>query len=873
MSVVKGICLLLSAVLLSVSCFREPTEGRFDTDAEKPSASAFEPGHVRIFVESALAEQLTAASATGPATKSVAGIGEIRLTRTFPPAGKFEKRTREAGLDRWYDVWFDTATPLTKASEALEMVPGITEIEYRPFPCRHFEDQSFTVTPTPYASASGDTVPFNDPMFKDQWPLRNPGTAANSAAGCDIHVVPVWNAGTTGRPDIIVAVVDGGIDFAHEDLATNMWHDPDYPDRDIYGYNFFDDTTAIVKSEHGTHVAGIIAAVNNNGVGICGIAGGDFAAGQPGVRLMSCQIFKDGEKDAAGDPAQAIKWSADHGAVISQNSWGYLDIDYLPPSDIAAIDYFNTYAGFDEHGRQVGPMAGGLVVFAAGNEAVGYGSPAAYEEALSVAALGPDYCRAYYSNYGAWVDIAAPGGDDRKKPILSTLPGNQYGYMQGTSMACPHISGIAALILAKYGGPGFTRTMLWNRLVNTAVDISAKNTDKELVGGLVDAAAAFQAGNSCPPDPVSDFSATCRKADFIDFSLTVPADREDGQACGINIYYSPSPFSETARIPSKSFRTDSLRAGETMVGVLSGLAFETTFYLACEAYDATGNASPLSGLTIVTTGANHAPSVTPERDLTFTLKAHEKDTLRFRCEDEDGHGVHSWLENGSQADVLLGMEENLLQIEISAKKALPGTYTSLLHVFDDHEADSTVIYTYTILENHAPVAQRKVDDMLFETKGAVITVDLHDLFLDPDGENPVITVSSSDYDVANLHIQDKVLYVTSREYGNCTGTILATDGLGAHGQVDFRILSRDGSKLLDIYPTVVTNGKLFFRASSQHSLSIRIYSESGNILVERNLTTSPFSPAFLDISSLGAGTYSVVVNLDGETVSQTIIKL
>jgi hypothetical protein len=120
-------------------------------------------------------------------------------------------------------------------------------------------------------------------------------------------------------------------------------------------------------------------------------------------------------------------------------------INKTPESDKAAIDYFVKYAGFDENGNQTGPMAGGLVVFAAGNDAVNVGYPSDYENCMAVSAIAGDYTEAYYTNYGDWVDIAAPGGDEFKNHlVISTVPDNKYAGFQGTSMACPHVSGVAA---------------------------------------------------------------------------------------------------------------------------------------------------------------------------------------------------------------------------------------------------------------------------------------------------------------------------------------------------------------------------------------------------------------------------------------------
>ena len=845
-------------------------EDILETPAGEYPVSLYETGHVRIYVDVPTAERIEASGQAEAliTTKAASVLGNVRMERTFPYAGKFEKRTREAGLDRWYEVWFDESTPLTKASLSLEEIPGILEVEYRPI-TRKAYDETVTYAPAvPTALPAG--FPFDDPSFDKQWDLYNDGGTSGKEAGCDINVVPVWKSYTTGSNEVIVCVVDGGIDCDHEDLSTNLWSDPNRPA--VHGFNFMDNSINILKTNHGTHVAGTIAAVNNNGKGICGIAGGDFAKGIQGVRLMSAQMCKVDEEGGANG-ARAIKWGADHGAVISQNSWGYKTIDYVPNSDRMAIDYFNTYAGMDENGFQVGPMAGGLVVFAAGNENTDFGAPGYYEGALAVGSIGADFLRAYYSCYGDWVDVAAPGGDYQKGyQIYSTLPDNRYGQMQGTSMACPHVSGVAALIVSQFGGEGFTRDMLWNRIVNTTKDISAKNRNFP-VGGLVDVTAALLASGSTPPEVVTDFKAELMHADFIRFSLTVPQDEDDGQAYGVNIYYSTQPFSETTLIPYKKFQFENLEAGETMQDILQGLQFETTYYLACESYDIIGNRSGLSNLAVVTTGKNHAPTIETADELSFTLKAHETRWLTFRYTEPDGHGVHAKLDKGSQADSLFQMQGLTQQIEINALWAQPGTYFAKLHVFDDYEMETTISYSYTISDNHAPRIIGEIDDMVFSTKGELQTVSLSDVFQDDDGEILNYTTVSSDNDILNLHIREGILYVTALKYGYGVGTVTATDARGEKVSVSFKTLSRDGSKPVDIYPTTVTDGMLYIRTATDQAVSVQVISESGAVVLDKNLTATPFIPAILDMMGLGGGPYSVKVSVGSETFIQNIVKL
>ena len=293
---------------------------------------------------------------------------------------------------------------------------------------------------------------------------------------------------------------------------------------DIYGFNFTSDNYSgtITAEDHGTHVAGTIAAVNNNGIGVAGIAGGDYAKGKQGVRIMACQTGP-----GAAYIASAFTYAADNGAVITQNSWG-CDPSYT--AIFQAIDYFNRYAGQD-NGVQVGPMDGGLCIFAAGNSSSSTQDvfPADYEGVMAVASIGADYEIAYYSNYGDWVDITAPGGDAAKRQqILSTIPNNKYGEMQGTSMACPHASGVAALIVSAFGGEGFTRENLWDIMVSGVRDIYEYNPKYEgmLGAGLIDAELCLTSYGPNPPEPVTDLEAVSSTGGSITLQWTVPEDSD-----------------------------------------------------------------------------------------------------------------------------------------------------------------------------------------------------------------------------------------------------------------------------------------------------------------------------------------------------------
>jgi len=397
-------------------------------------------------------------------------LGIVSMERIFPNAGEYEQRTRKEGLHRWYKIEFDKSVSLTRAREEFKSVDGV-EI---------FEKQ-IKIQPT--------SLPFNDPYLPDQWHYLN-----KKHSGMDVNLLPVWKNYTTGDSSVIVAVVDQGIDFHHEDLE---------------GVIIEKDSKCFVKDVklcpgiHGTHVAGVIAAINNNGKGVCGVAGGDFAKGKKGARIISCQIFS--QKGATSTPEAGIKWGADHGAVISQNSWGYsfytsrgdFDTELAknhknPQSLIDAINYFIKYAGCDNQGKQRAdsPMKGGLVVFSAGNDGSKYGAPGNIENVLTVGAIDKSGKKADYSNWGNWVNICAPGSN-----ILSTYYDSTtiYKELDGTSMSCPIVSGIAALVISHCGGQGFTCEMLKEKLLKSSnpIDAGAYN-----IGPLVDAMGAICYGDT-----------------------------------------------------------------------------------------------------------------------------------------------------------------------------------------------------------------------------------------------------------------------------------------------------------------------------------------------------------------------------------------
>jgi gliding motility-associated-like protein len=435
----------------------------------------------------------------------------VSMRRVFPHAGKHEAKQEKFGLHLWYDIETDNKTnpvelaKIYRADSNVELAEPVVKVKYHGRNQEpRFQDSGLldkglldkglldkglldkglldTVKPQAFTPA--------DPDYQKQWHYNNTGQSGGTS-GIDVGLKEAWSL-TKGHSNVIVAIVDGGVDFNHEDLKDNMWINaaelgglPNVDDDnngyvdDVYGFNFVDGygynysqnpigPAAIIPSNHGTHVAGTVAARTDNAKGGAGVAGGDNA--NAGVRLMSCQTMVDGADKGAYLYA-AIAYAANNGAVILQNSWGFEPEGHESEIALDAIRYFIATAGTDEHGNPLPttPMLGGLVIFAAGNEnSSGRWYPARYDEVLAVSSVNHYGKRAYYSNYGDWVDLAAPGGDTQEKNaggVYSTLPNNKYGYLQGTSMACPHVSGVAALALSRYGSNTYTPEELRYRLI------------------------------------------------------------------------------------------------------------------------------------------------------------------------------------------------------------------------------------------------------------------------------------------------------------------------------------------------------------------------------------------------------------------------
>lgn len=334
----------------------------------------------------------------------------------------------------------------------------------------------------------------NDPYFESLWGLSNVGQKINDKpggiAGADINVLNAWDL-TTGDDQIVVGIVDTGIDYSHPDISPNIWvNENEIPNNgidddnngvidDIHGYNAIDDSgDPMDDNDHGTHCAGTIGAAGDNGEGIVGV--------NWKVKLMGLKFLSGDGGGSLNDALETINYALEmkkRGVNIRvlSNSWGGGDYSQALHDAIKALN-----------------KEGILFVAASGNSATNTDTyphyPSSYQadNVLSVAAINNQDNLASFSNYGAKsVHIGAPGVD-----IYSTIPGNDYAFFSGTSMATPHVSGVASLMLAN--DPSLTPKEIITRIVSTATKTKALD-GKTISGGRVNVYDAITSSSKSKP--------------------------------------------------------------------------------------------------------------------------------------------------------------------------------------------------------------------------------------------------------------------------------------------------------------------------------------------------------------------------------------
>ncbi|MFD0700188.1 S8 family serine peptidase [Myroides pelagicus] len=940
---------LFSIFLLSlcvISCDKE-----FDS-REVPNQENLEKlkqgvkGMITVEFQGSIVEQLdnTVNELTYPTghasvDKYLQSVGGYKLKRVFPYAGKYESKQVQENLHAWYTVLLseDAQKPKfqTLSNDNYRDVVAYVEPVYEPVL------GSYTIVPTEekVVSQSNSSAFFNDPLFDKQWNYLNDGTVGNyqvgdeyivsSIAGADINMIPAWKQ-QTGKSEVIVCVVDGGIDIYHEDLKDNLWvNQGEIPGNgidddnngyidDVYGYNFVDETGEIEPHDHGTHVAGVIAATNNNGKGISSIAGGD---GTPlsGVRVMSSQIFKANPNHDPNDPdsprnisvkssnhtAAAIVYGANNGAIISQNSWGY-NVGLSTPRVVqVAIDYFIKNAGY-KHTKE--PLIeGGLVVFSASNDNTSYKTyPGAEPNVIAVAAYAPDFSASWYTNYGTWVDITAPGGSSKigkKYPyqggkmtsgILSTVVSEhgqgKYGYMQGTSMASPHVSGIASLIVSKYGGQGYTNRELKQKLLTSVKGVDANNYNvkeyhDKLGKGYIDAHLALAEVDytALPGIPyfMSESIERSYKSITIAWKAHKAANQEQLNIESYTLYVSSQPIT-SANLNSEQVIALEVPASYNVEDALlerkiTGLSSGTQYFFALRSYARNGKASELvayqQGITTLT---NRAPIIHMNIDdnLAVELAGNDVLELAFSIEEPEQQKWDYSLSNSAQ--LTHWRSKNDVIVKLEASKFYKGDHQIVLKVTDQYGARSERVFRFTKRFDNPPrliESQSSLNVVLNSLK----QVNLKQLINDEEVESLQFELETATSSVYTAGLNQGVLTIKPKQQGKGEIVLWVTDKHAQKTKVVLPVFVYANEGIYSLYPKVAEDIVYLKVGDSIHGeVQLTVRDVLGRQVKKEIFNTKELHALkrtyVLYVNSLSPGRYEVVLNQGNEQYKQSFVK-
>ncbi|WP_082305079.1 S8 family serine peptidase [Persicobacter sp. CCB-QB2] len=523
------------------------------------------------------------------------------IKRVFREAGKFEERHRAFGLHQWYEIETDSLNEVEALLASFGSLEMVEKVEPKML-CKLFGEPMSTAP--------------SDPFFQKQWHYDNQGQSGGTS-GADINLLKAWGI-ETGSPDVVVGVIDGGIDVNHPDLMNRLWvNTGEIPGNgidddgngfvdDVYGWNFADNMPTIIPHTHGTHVAGTIGAETNNGIGVAGVAGG--SGPDDGIRMMSLQVFSNYlQWSTQGGFEEAFIYAADMGAVITNNSWGFPD---ATESEIQkdAIRYFIAMAGRDDEGNAVGPVDGGVVIFAAGNFGYNpvytrpaYSFPSIMEEVISVSNVDHNDQKALSSYWNETIDIAAPGSN-----IYSTYPNGAYVAISGTSMAAPHVTGVAALV-ASNNAYQITADQIRSRLIDHSANIDYLNTSfvGKIGKGRLDAYAALVKDEGQKPNTIENWGFYSIGSIGAQIGWMLVTDAFGLTVQEYEILLAEGEFTQEESAAFENAASVMHHSGGTsnafMSYIFNGLMPTTTYSLAVRGVDQFGNRAELSEIMTFTT--------------------------------------------------------------------------------------------------------------------------------------------------------------------------------------------------------------------------------------------------------------------------------
>jgi subtilisin family serine protease/P pilus assembly chaperone PapD len=438
-----------------------------------------------------------------------------------------------------------------------------------------------------------DATP-SDPRYPELWGLNNTGQTGGTA-GSDIDAERAWSV-STGSHNVVVAVIDTGVDHNHPDLAANMWTNPgEIPGNladddlngfvdDVRGWDFVNnDNNPFDDNGHGTHVSGTIGASANNGIGVVGV--------NWNVSIVAMKFLSSAGTGSTANAIASVEYATDLGVDIMSNSWGGGGFSQ------ALLDAINAAAAADI-----------VFVAAAGNSGANNDVtphyPSSYNAPNIIAVMATDHndARSIWpsgnsSSFGATsVDIAAPGSN-----ILSTTPGNTYTSFNGTSMATPHVSGAAALLRSV--SPNLPAVQVRQILMDMADDVPALQ-GLCVSGGRLNAFLPIAEPDNMPPGSIDDLATTTATSNSLFVAWTATGDdMETGTASVYDLRYSVSPIDggNFAAASQAQGEPAPAAAGTPQSMEVKGLDPQTTYYFAVKVGDEWGNTGAISNLASGTT--------------------------------------------------------------------------------------------------------------------------------------------------------------------------------------------------------------------------------------------------------------------------------
>ena len=839
-------------------------------------------------------------------SSTLRSLGSRSMEPLFPIDPRYEKRMRKAGLDLWYVVHFDEKQDLRAAMQSLMSVP---EIDYTEPVLQLERPQGKPVGVDVPPASRHEALPFNDPQLANQWHYNNTGAGDHRVAGADIGLFKAWES-QTGTPNVIVAIIDGGIDIEHPDLVDNLYvnekekngttgvdDDGNGVIDDIHGANFLSNYNAgqghpkLYPDDvsHGTHVAGTVAARNGNGIGVCGIAGGNGSPNS-GVRLMSCQIF--GKERENGNSQRALVYAANNGAVIAQNSWGFRygsGITEIPLSLKEAIDYFIKNAGCDNDGNQLSnsPMKGGVVIFAAGNDGQDYRSfPGAYPPVIAVSSMGPGWKAAPYTNRGDWVDIMAPGGDERytNGGVLSTLSkkimGTQeYGYMQGTSMACPHVSGVAALLVSQFAKQGFTNKeceiRLLGSLKNKDIDAENPNYRTRLGRGYIDASALFALNRGLAPNKVGEIKVENISFTTADLSWIGVEDPDDQKPLEYRFYMSKDPLTVANYETAFYAKINALgyAKGAKVSMPLSALKDNTKYYIGVVAVDRWDlKSQPTFGE--FTTRKNNPPVLTLEAKGKLRVSSAQAPTFSVAYSDPDGQKVSINIA-GETRGVSSTVKSDKIDFTLRAV-AEPGNYEIKITAMDVLGAKTELIVPFEVYTYVAPTFNASTQAAQVVGISRSLPMEIPALLAThTEGIPLTYKVTSSNASVASASVSaNGTLTIQGLKAGATRITVEVSDGISTPIQTEIpvRVVADVSDVLYSIYPIPAKTTLNLVVNPTAGQVSVEIYSLLGAKALDRKFSAGGDGTIRIPVKSLAPGTYTIKVKSSQGTTTKSFVK-